>query len=167
MKRRLASLLLLLCLALSLTACKDESPSADTPDSSSKSDAAMTKEEYQSRVDDLNQAIGTAMSSFSTMSPTDEASFRSGIDSIREMTASFREFAAISNPPEDWKEDHNKMGEGCSQFADSLDGLCNSAEKMLDGEMSAEEYNSTITEYTSGLTQASTLLTEGFEMLEE
>lgn len=83
------------------------------------------------------------------------------------MTASFREFAAISNPPEAWKDAHNKIGEGCNQFADSLDGLCNSAEKMLDGEMAAEEYNNTITEYTSGLTQTSTLLTEGFEMLEE
>ena len=54
-----------------------------------------------------------------------------------------------------------------SPSAESLDGLCNSAEKMLDGEIAAEEYNNTITEYTSGLTQASTLLTEGFEMLEE
>ena len=61
------------------------------------------------------------------------------------MTASFREFAAISNPPEAWKDAHNKIGEGCNQFADSLDGLCNSAEKMLDGEMAAEEYNNTIT----------------------
>ncbi len=77
------------------------------------------------------------------------------------MVEPFREFAAISNPPETWTEAHAKIAEGCNGFADALEGLCDSAEGMLNGDMTVEDYSSAVTEYTTGLTEAATLLTEG------
>ena len=126
----------------------------------------MTEEEYQSRVEGLSGDIGSAMSSMSGLSATDEESFREGIEAIRAMVEPFREFAAITNPPKTWTKAHGKIADGCSGFADSLEGLCDSAEGMLDGEMAAEDYNSAVTEYTTGLSEASALLTERFGMME-
>lgn len=161
MKRRLISLFALFCLVFSLTACSNGSSSAD-----GSGKAPMTEEEYQSEVEELSADVGAAMSSMSTLSATDEASFKEGIEAIRDMVATFREFAAITNPPEAWAEAHSKIAEGCNGFADSLEGLCDSAEGMLNGKVTAEEYSSKVVEYTTGLTEASTLLTEGFGMME-
>lgn len=47
-----------------------------------------------------------------------------------------------------------------------MEGLCDSAEGMLNGDMTVEDYSSAVTEYTTGLTEAATLLTEGFGMME-
>ena len=165
MKRCLVSLLAFFCLIFSLTACSS-SASTDDADSTSEAETAMTEEEYQSQVEELSADVGAAMSSMSTLSATDESSYREGIKAIRAMVEPFREFAAISNPPEAWAEAHSKIADGCNGFADSLEGLCDSAEGMLDGELTAEEYNSAVAEYTTDLTEAATLLTEGFGMIE-
>ena len=165
MKRRLASLFAIFCLVFSLTACTSGSPSSDGSGSQSKA-APMTEEEYQSRVEELNADVGSAMSSMSVLSATDEASFQEGIDPIRTMVTPFREFAAIDNPPEAWAEAHSKIAEGCNGFADSLEGLCDSAEGMLNGEVTTEDYSNAVMDYTNGLTEAATLLTEGFGMME-
>lgn len=166
MKKRLASLLTLVCLVAALTACGGGSSSTDGSGSQSKVEA-MTEEDYQSKVDELSADISTAMSSMTGLSATDEDAFRQGIEAMRSMAAPFREFAAITNPPESWAEAHAKIAEGCNGFADSLDGLCDSAEGMLDGSVTAEDYNNAVMEYSTGLTEAATLLTEGFGMMEE
>ena len=126
----------------------------------------MTEEEYQTRVDELSTDIGTTMSSISGLSATDEESYREGIDAMRAMVQPFRDFAAISNPPESWAEAHAKIAEGCTGFADALEGLCDSAEGLLDGEIGSEDYSNAVTEHTTGLTEAAALLTEGFGMIE-
>ena len=127
----------------------------------------MTEEEYQSEVETLSADVSTAMSSMSGLSATDEDSFRAGIQSIRDMVSAFRDFAAITNPPESYAEAHAKIAEGCNGFADGLEGLCDSAEGMLDGEMTTEDYNTAVTDYTTALNDAATLLTEGFSMIQE
>ena len=165
MKQRILSLAALLCLILSLTACGGGS-SANREDARSKVDPAMTEEEYQSQVEALSADISAAMTSLNGLSATDEESFQEGIDTTRTMVEPFREFAAISNPPETWTETHAKIAEGCNGFADALEGLCDSAEGMLNGDMTVEDYSSAVTEYTTGLTEAATLLTEGFGMME-
>lgn len=171
MKRRLLSLLALFCLVLALTACGGGGSSADGSSangsgSQSKANTALTEEEYETEVEELSTDISNAMSSMSGLSSTDEASLRQGIDTMRTMVEPFRNFAAIQNPPENWADAHAKIADGCNKFADSLEGLCNSAEGMLDGEMSTEDYNSVVMDYTMGLNEAATLLTEGFEMIE-
>ena len=169
MKRHLASLLALLCLVCALTACGGGTSSTDGSGSGSLSEAetAMTEEEYQKRVDEMSADVGEAMSSMSALSATDEATFREGIAAVRSMVTPFREFAAITNPPEAWADAHSKIAEGCNGFADALEGLCDSAEGMLDGDVTTEDYNNAVMEYTTGLTEASALLTEGFGMIEE
>jgi hypothetical protein len=163
MKQRVISLAALLCLILSLAACG----SGDSPaGGASSQNEAMTEEEYQTRVDELSADIGTAMSSISSLSVADEESYREGIDAMRTMVQPFRDFAAISNPPESWAEAHAKIAEGCTGFADSLEGLCDSAEGLLDGEIGSEDYSNAVTEHTTGLTEAAALLTEGFGMIE-
>lgn len=164
MKQRVVSLLALLCLALSLSACGGTS--ADGTNAQNEAETVMTREEYRGRVEELSEDIGSAMASLNGLSATDEASYREGIGTIRTMAEPCREFAAITDPPEIWTEAHARIAEGCGGFADSLEGLCDSAEAMLDGEMTAEDYNSAVTEYTTGLTEAAALLTEGFEMIE-
>lgn len=166
MKQRMISLLALFCLVLSLTACGGGASSADGSGSQDKAETAMTQEEYQGKVEELSTEISTAMSSMSGLSATDEDSFREGITVMRALVEPFRSFAAITNPPEVWAQAHAKIVEGCNGFADSMERLCDSAEQMLDGEMTTEDYNSAVEEYTTGLTQASTLLSEGFGMIE-
>lgn len=166
MKQRIVSLMVLFCLVLSLTACGGGDSSADGADAQDGAATPLTEEEYQRRVEELSTDIGTAMSSMSGLSATDEDSFREGIQAIRTMVEPFRDFAAISNPPEAWTDAHAKIAEGCNGFADSLEGLCDSAEGMLDGEATQEDYNNAVTEYTTGLTEAATLLTEGFGMMD-
>lgn len=166
MKQRIVSLMALFCLILTLTACGGGETSTDGADSQDEAATPMTEEEYQSRVEELSTDVSTAMASMSGLSATDEESFREGIEAVRAMVGPFRDFAAITNPPESWTEAHAKIAEGCNGFADSLEGLCDSAEKMLDGDMTVEDYNNVVTEYTAGLTEASTLFTEGFGMME-
>lgn len=166
MKRRLAFLLALFCLVFSLSACNSGSSSGDQSGSAGQEQTAMTEDEYKSRVEELSTEVGSAISSMSSLSSTDEASFREGIEAVRTMVTSFREFAAISNPPESWKDAHSKITEGCTGLADSLEGLCDSAESMLDGKMTADEYNNAVVDYTTGLSEASALLTEGFGMMD-
>lgn len=166
MKQRIVSLLALLCLALSLTACGGGGTAAGGEDAQDEAETPMTEEEYQSRVEELSTDIGTAMASMSGLSATDEDSFREGIENIRTMIEPFRDFAAITNPPEAWTEAHAKIAEGCNGFADALEGLCDNAVSLLDGVMEPEDYNSAITEYTTSLTEAAALLTEGFGMME-
>lgn len=165
MKQRMVSLAALLCLILTLTACGGGS-SSEEGDSQDTAATPMTEEEYQSRVEELSADIGTAMSSMSGLTATDEDEFREGIEAIRTMVEPFRNFAAITNPPEAWEEAHSKIAEGCNGFADALEGLCDSAEGMLNGEVTTEDYNSAVTEYTTGLTEAAALLTEGFGLME-
>ena len=87
----------LLCLAFSLTACGRTS--GDEADAQNEAETSMTEEECQSRVEELSGDIGSAMSSMSGLSATDEESFRERIETIRAMVEPFREFAAITNPP--------------------------------------------------------------------
>ena len=160
MKQRILALAALACMLLSLAACGAAEPAETT------APAAMSKEDYQTEVENLSADIGEAMASLSGLSATDEESARTGVDTLRSMVQPFRDFAAISNPPEEWAEAHGKIAEGCTLFADSLEGLCDSAIGVLDGEVSQEEYTTAVTDYTTGLTEASALLTEGFGMIE-
>ena len=170
MKKRMISLLALFCLLLSLTACGGGGDSAGGSASGSGSqnggETLMTEKEYKSQVENLSAEISTAMSSMSGLSATDEDSFREGIAAMRGMVEPFRKFAAITNPPEAWAQAHAKIAEGCNGFADSMEGLCDSAEGMLNGEMTTDDYNNAVMEYTTGLTEASSLLNEGFGMIE-
>ena len=88
----------------------------------------MTEEEYQSRMEELSADIGVAMSSISTLSAKDKSSCREGIGVIRTMTVSFREFTAISDPPEAWAEAHHKIAASRNRFADPLEEPCGRAE---------------------------------------
>lgn len=166
MKQRMRALAAIFCLVLALTACGGGDASPDGEESQNEAAAPMTEEEYQSEVDALSGDIGTAMTSLSGLTATDEDAFREGIAAIRAMVEPFRDFAAISNPPEAWAEAHAKIAEGCSGFADALEGLCDSAEGLLDQEVTPEDYSSAVTEHTAGLTEAAALLTEGFGMIE-
>ena len=166
MKQHAISLLALLCLLLSLTACGGGTPAGDSTGAQNETPAPMTEEEYQSQVEQLSSDIGTAMSAMGGLSATDEASLRAGIDTMRTMVEPFRTFAGITNPPEAWADAHAKIAEGCTGFADSLEGLCDNAEGLLDGTVSAEDYSSAVTEHTTGLTEATALLTEGFGMID-
>ena len=60
MKQRIVSLLALLCLVLSLTACGGEGAAAGGEDAQDEAEPPMTEEEYQSRVEELSTDIGTA-----------------------------------------------------------------------------------------------------------
>ena len=128
--------------------------------------AAMSKEDYQAEVENLSADIADAMTAMGSLSITDEESARTGVDTLRSMAQPFRDFAAIPNPPEEWAEGHGKIAEGCTLFADSLEGLCDSAIGVLDGEMDQEAYAAAITDYSTSLTDAATLITEGLGMLE-
>ena len=165
MKQRMLAAAVLLCLTLSLAACGGGN-AANGEDAQNEADTAMTEEEYQEQVEALSTDIGSAMASLGGLSATDEESFREGVDTVRTMVEPFREFAAISDPPEIWTEAHARIAVGCNGFADALEGLCDSAEDMLEGDVTAEDYSSAVTAYTAGLTEAAALLTEGFGMME-
>lgn len=148
MSRKTVSILAaVLCLLLALTACGG---------------SAMSQEDYQTRVEALNADIMDAMTGLGGLTVTDEDALRDGISAVRDMAQPFRDFAAIDNPPKDWADAHAKVAEGCTGFADALEGMCDSAEQMLDGEITTEAYNTAITDYTTDLTAAATQLTEGF-----
>lgn len=156
MKQRILSLSVLFCLILSLAACGGGGDGqGSTP---------MTEEEYQSKVEEMSTDVSMAMTSLSGLSFTDETSAREGIEAIRDMVTPFRDFAAISNPPESYAEAHTKIAEGCTLFADSLEDMCDSAIQFLDGEISSEEYTEATNNLSTSLTEAAALLAEGFSM---
>lgn len=165
MKQRITSLAVVLCLLLSLTACGGQDQTAGN-EAQDAANAPMTEEAYQEQVDALSADIGEAMASLGALSASDEDALREGVEAIRAMITPFREFAAIANPPEAWAEAHSKVAAGCTLFADSLEGMCDSLIQMLDGEITAEAYTSAIAEYTADLNEAATQLTEGFSMME-
>lgn len=168
MKQRILSLAAAACLLLSLAACgggQQASPDATEP-AQTTAPAAMSKEDYQAEVENLNAGIADAMTAMGGLSITDEESARAGVDTLRSMAQPLRDFAAIPNPPEEWAEGHGKIAEGCTLFADSLEGLCDSAIDVLDGEMDQEAYATAITDYSASLTDAAALITEGLGMME-
>ena len=165
MKQRITSLAVVLCLLFSLTACGGGQNQAENGGQDAAS-APMTEEAYQEQVDALSADIGEAMASLGALSVSDEETLREGVETIRAMIAPFRDFAAISNPPEAWTEAHGKVAAGCTLFADSLEGMCGSLIQMLDGEITAEAYSSAITDYTADLNEAAAQLTEGLGMME-
>ena len=165
MKQRIVSLAVILCLLFSLTACGGGQDQAGNGGQDAAS-TPMTEEAYQEQVDALSADIGEAMASLGTLSASDEDTLREGVEAIRAMIAPFRDFAAISNPPEAWTEAHGKVAAGCTLFADSLEGMCGSLIQMLDGEITAEAYSSAITDYTADLNEAAAQLTEGLGMME-
>ena len=161
MKQRIISLSILLCLLLTLAACGGHQTSGED-----QANSPMSEEAYQEQADALSADVGTAIASLGSLTATDEASLREGIEAIRAMATPFRDFAAISNPPEAWTEAHGKVAAGCTLFADSLEGMCGSLIQMLDGEITAEAYSSAITDYTADLNEAAAQLTEGLGMME-
>lgn len=161
MKQRIISLSILLCLLLTLAACGGHQTSGED-----QANSPMSEEAYQEQADALSADVGTAIASLGSLTATDEASLREGIEAIRAMATPFRDFAAISNPPEAWTEAHGKVAAGCTLFADSLEGMCDSLTQMLDGEITAEAYSSAITDYTADLNEAAAQLTEGLGMME-
>ena len=169
MKQRILTLAALACMLLTLAACgggqQAAGPGAAGP-APATAPAAMSKEDYQTEVENLSADIADAMTAMGSLSITDEESARTGVDTLRSMAQPFRDFAAIPNPPEEWAEGHGKIAEGCTLFADSLEGLCDSAIGVLDGEMDQEAYAAAITDYSTSLTDAATLITEGLGMLE-
>ena len=147
----------IVCLLLSLTACGGEQPSAEDP---SENPAPMTEEAYQAEVEAVSAAMGETLTAMSSLSPTDETSYREGIDAIREMLPPLRELAAIENPPEAYAEAHAQVAGGCTLFADAMDGLC-------DSELTAEDYNIAMTDYITDMTEAATQITEGLALIEQ
>ena len=169
MKQRILTLAALACMLLTLAACGGGEQTADpgtTAPAQTTAPAAMSKEDYQAEVENLSADIADSMTAMGSLSITDEESARTGVDTLRSMAQPFRDFAAIPNPPEEWAEGHGKIAEGCTLFADSLEGLCDSAIGVLDGEMDQEAYAAAITDYSTSLTDAATLITEGLGMLE-
>lgn len=167
MKQRILSLLVLFCLLLSLAACGGGASSAEGSASVPEETAGeMTEEEYKSEVKALSSHISSAITSMNGLSDTDEGAFRDGIAAIRTMVESLRSFSDIPNPPETWAAAHAKIAEGCGQFADVLEGLCDSGENMLDGKVTEESYNSSVAECTAGLAKAAVLLNEGLGMIQ-
>ena len=164
MKKYLLTLTTIVCLLLSLTACGGEQPSAEDP---SENPAPMTEEAYQAEVEAVSAAMGETLTAMSSLSPTDETSYREGIDAIREMLPPLRELAAIENPPEAYAEAHAQVAGGCTLFADAMDGLCDSAIAVLDGELTAEDYNIAMTDYITDMTGAATQITEGLALIEQ
>lgn len=160
-----------LCLLLSLAACGgEEAPAGDqtpTEDQMEETAAPMTTEEYQAEVEAANTAIGEAMLALSNLSATDEASLQEGLTSMRAIAEPLRELAAIENPPEEYTEAHAQLASGCTLFADAMDGLCDSAEALMAGEMTAEEYNTAGTDYMTDLTEAATQITNAFALMEQ
>lgn len=130
MKQRIISLSILLCLLLTLAACGGHQTSGED-----QANSPMSEEAYQEQADALSADVGTAIASLGSLTATDEASLREGIEAIRAMATPFRDFAAISNPPEAWTEAHGKVAAGCTLFADSLEGMCDSLTQMLDGKI--------------------------------
>ena len=153
MTKRISALAALFCLILSLAACGAQQGGTATP---------MSEEEYLAEVEKASTAIGEVMTSLTGLSATDEDSYRAAIETVRGLTDSFRGLAAISNPPESYADAHKKIAEGCTLFADTLDSLCDDAIKVLDGDLSEEEYSASLTENMDSLTEAGNLLTEGF-----
>ena len=152
-KTRILSLLLLACLALSLTACGG-------------GEAPMTQEEYLQEMETLTTDLNEAMASLSGLSAADEDSFREGIQTVRDMAEPFRTFAAIQDPPEEWEEAHATIAQGCTSFADALEGMCDSAEELLDGAIDTAAYEEAVTGYITDLTEAAALLTQGFSSVQ-
>ena len=183
MKFRMLSLFMTLCLLCALTACGggDAASSAsseasqavsETSQAASESSAAaggeaLTEEAYQSQVEALSADISEAMTAMTALSAaTDEDSMRAGVESVRAMAQAFRDFAALENPPEGWAEAHAKVVEGCTLFADALEGMCDNAIGVLDGTVDEAAYTEAVTGFTTDLTDAAALLTEGFGMME-
>ncbi len=183
MKFRMLSLFMTLCLLCALTACgggdaasnaSSEASQAvsETSQAASESSAAaggeaLTEEAYQSQVEALSADISEAMTAMTALSAaTDEDSMRAGVESVRAMAQAFRDFAALENPPEGWAEAHAKVVEGCTLFADALEGMCDNAIGVLDGTVDEAAYTEAVTGFTTDLTDAAALLTEGFGMME-
>ena len=166
-KKTIAMVLAALAAMTSLTACSGGQTAAPAGGEVSQAEAApMTEEEYEQEVTNLSQEVSDVMTSMSSLSMDDEDAFRQGVDTVRTMADSFRSFASIPNPPEHWAEAHGKIAEGCTLFADSLDGMCDSAEKLMSGEMEAADYSTAVLDYTDKLNEAASLLTEGMGMLD-
>ena len=183
MKFRMLSLFMTLCLLCALTACgggdaasnaSSEASQAvsETSQAASESSAAaggeaLTEEAYQSQVEALSADISEAMTAMTALSAaTDEDSMRAGVESVRAMAQAFRDFAALENPPEGWAEAHAKVVEGCTLFADALEGMCDNAIGVLDGTVDEAAYTEAVTGFTTDLTDAAALLNEGFGMME-
>lgn len=156
MTKRISALAALFCLILSLAACGAQQGGTAAP---------MSEEEYLAEVEKASTAIGEVMTSLTGLSATDEDSYRAAIETVWGLTDSFRGLAAISNPPESYADAHKKIAEGCTLFADTLDSLCDDVIKVLDGDLSEEEYSASLTENMDSLTEAGNLLTEGFGMI--
>ena len=161
MKKSTISVTIVLCLVLCLAACGQTGD-----DGASATPAPMTAEEYYSKVEEMSADIGEVMTSMSGLSASDEASFREGIETVREMAAPFREFAAIANPPEAYAEAHAQAAEGCTLFAESLESMCDSAIQYLDGKITADEYSTAAMDLTNKLNEAATLMSTGFSQMQ-
>ena len=153
-KKYMITMAAVLCLLLGLTAC------------GGSQSGTLTTEEYQAEVDAANTAMGEALDALNGLTATDEDSLREGVKAMRSMAEPLRDLAAIDNPPEEYAEAHEKVSAGCTQFADALDSMCDSTEALLDGDMSADEYNTALTDAITGLTEGSIQITDGLDMIQ-
>lgn len=93
MKQRILTLAALACMLLSLAACgggqQAAGPGAAEP-AQTTAPAAMSKEDYQTEVENLSADIADAMTAMGSLSITDEESARTGVDTLRSMAQPFR-----------------------------------------------------------------------------
>ncbi len=147
-KRLLALLLALTMLTALLTACGKKD--AD--------DAALTEEEYQTAVTELNDKLTSIQTDASALDPNDPDAAK---QLLEDMKAPFQDFINIT-PPASYADAHEKMKSGCQAMIDYLDTVNSMLEETDEGKL--QEAANTMMEQ---LQTAVTDLTEGATMLSE
>ena len=147
-KRLLALLLALTMLTALLTACGKKD--AD--------DAALTEEEYQTAVTELNDKLTSIQTDASALDPNDPDAAK---QLLEDMKAPFQDFINIT-PPASYADAQEKMKSGCQAMIDYLDTVNSMLEETDEGKL--QEAANTMMEQ---LQTAVTDLTEGATMLSE
>ncbi len=146
-KKRVLSLLMVLCLMFAFAACgSDDGGSDQAGGDQSGSDAAtlMDKDTYLAEVDGLNSAaeeftkvcadfISSAASNSDDLDALTEA-----IEKVRATKQPFLDFGAITNPPEGYEDAHKKLADNSAKFGDLIDKYCDVLIDTLNGEENAD-----------------------------
>ena len=121
-------------------------------------DAALTEEEYQTAVTELNDKLTSIQTDASALDPNDPDAAK---QLLEDMKAPFQDFINIT-PPASYADAHEKMKSGCQAMIDYLDTVNSMLEETDEGKL--QEAANTMMEQ---LQTAVTDLTEGATMLSE
>lgn len=169
--KRFFSLMLVLMLALSITACgsKEKSSGSAAADAKTESNAAegadsaaLTVEEYLKEVESLNDA-GTAL-----MTAAQEANeimlnpdatteeMQAAIEAVRATKEGFLAVAAIDNPPADYETAHADLAASCNSVAAVLDEyadvILSGLDENVDEAAFDEAFNAVMVKYEAEFT---------------